>query len=197
MITCVLPQPSHLPLGILPCVDFDLFYGLFKGALPIEIGEEFLVADRVQSIQMAFGIQGFGFFQETLFHHHVHAFVDAFNELLAVPEYGVFLDVEITLDSIANAERGERLSRLVAHLKGALQTARILLVNDGLIFRIKALNGLLHAMQACIFVKFFNFFPDFGLHIRHGIDAVAYCIDEKARAAGHDDDVVGLKKIIQ
>jgi hypothetical protein len=28
----------------LPRVDFDLFHGFFKGALPVKIGEEFLVA---------------------------------------------------------------------------------------------------------------------------------------------------------
>ena len=43
LIAVVFPQPRHLPLGILPRVDFDLLHGLFKGALPVKIGEEFLV----------------------------------------------------------------------------------------------------------------------------------------------------------
>ena len=43
-VTLVLPQPSHLPLGILPSVDLNLLHGFFEGALSIEIGEEFLVA---------------------------------------------------------------------------------------------------------------------------------------------------------
>ena len=43
-VTLVFPQPSHLPLGILPRVDLDLLHGFFKGALPVEIGEELLVA---------------------------------------------------------------------------------------------------------------------------------------------------------
>ena len=53
---------------------------------------------------MAFGIQGFGFCQKALLHHHVHPLVDALDEGLSVPKQGVFLDVEVALDGIAAAE---------------------------------------------------------------------------------------------
>ena len=124
-------------------MNLDLFHGLFEGTIAIKIGEQFLVTYRVQGVQMPFGIQGFGFFQKTLFHHQINAFVDAFDEMLSVPKQGVFLDFKITLDGIAAAERGERLPRLVADFQGPLQSSWVLLVDEGEIFRIEALDFVL------------------------------------------------------
>ena len=101
---------------------------------------------------MALGIQCFGFFQQPLFHHHVNALVDALDEGLTVPKQGVFLDAEVALDSIAAAEGGERLPRWVTDFQGTLQTARVLLVDDGVILRVEALDFVLEGFQAALVI---------------------------------------------
>ena len=53
---------------------------------------------------MTLGIQGFGFCQKSMLHHHVDTAVDALDKGLAVPKQGVFLDVEVALDGVATAE---------------------------------------------------------------------------------------------
>ena len=49
-------------------------------------------------------------------HHQVNPFVNALDEFLTVPKNSVFLDVEVALDGVAAAERGERLPSLVTDL---------------------------------------------------------------------------------
>ena len=131
-----------------------------------------------------------------MLHHRVHAAVDALNEGLPFPKQGAFLDGEVALDSIAAAEGGKRLPRLVADLQGALQAAGILLVNDGEIRWVETLHFVLQGFQAVIVIKLLHLFSDSRLHIGHSVDAVADGVDEETGAARHDDIIVGFEKLV-
>ena len=77
------PEPCHLAFGVVPGVLANKLDCAPEVIFAVEVSEQFFISDRLQTIEMAERINGFGFLEQSVVHHPGDAGVDALVQLLA------------------------------------------------------------------------------------------------------------------
>ena len=77
------PEPCHLAFGVVPGVLANKLDCAPEVIFAIEVGEQFPVSDRLQTIEMAERINGLGLLEQSGVHHLRDAGIDALVQLLA------------------------------------------------------------------------------------------------------------------
>lgn len=71
------PEPSQLSFGVMAGVLLDEFNSSVEVIFSVKGGEEFSVSDRLEAVEVPFGVHGFGFFDESVGDHLLHTCVYA------------------------------------------------------------------------------------------------------------------------
>lgn len=127
-------EPGKLLAGIATRVALYLEDGFVERCCPVEVLEEFFVADGVQGVEPAAWIHFSCFFDHSVLNHLQNTLVDAFVEFLAGKIQADFQDLEGTLFLSVGSERGVGLSGHVADFQCVYDAAGIVLVYDGPVF---------------------------------------------------------------
>ena len=135
--------------------------------------KEFLVANRVQGIQPLLGINAAGLVNKTLLHHHLHTAVDAFVEFFPVAVQSYLQDSERTRLFLVLAERSICLAGHDAYFKGVNHALGVLLVDDGIIFRVETLQFFTQFLQSLFIITPLHHTTRGIIHSRYIVDSVA------------------------
>ena len=77
------PEPGHLAFGVVPGVLANKLDCALEVVFAIEVSEQFFISDRLQTIEMAERINGFGFLEQSVVHHPGDAGVDSLIQFFA------------------------------------------------------------------------------------------------------------------
>ena len=146
---------------------------------------------------MAIGKQSPRFVHQAVGQHLLHTTVDPVVQRRAIPQQGVFLDVEIPLGYVTGTIGGKGVACLVADLQGTLQATGILLIDYLPILGIQALDFLLQCYQAAIPEQVVDPLPNLNVNVGHGVNALAYRIDEQTGTARENHLVVLEEELLQ
>ncbi len=190
-------EPRQLFLGIDAGVLLDALDGHIQRPDAVKDVEEFFVADGVEGVEMAVGIEAADFVEQAVLHHGIHTLVDALEQVVATAIEPDFDDAERALLALACAEGGVGAACLVADFEGMDNALCVFRVNKGIILGVEQAEFLTEDVETFVFQTAADVLPYVVADGGDVVDAVADSVDIHHASTTHQLYGLGRKRFVE